>query len=351
MINVGITGLGFMGMIHYLAYGRTRGVRVKAVCETDPTRLAGDWRSIKGNFGPQGKKMDLAGIAKYPTFDELLADSTIDLVDVCLPPSQHADAVVAALKAGKHVFCEKPIALKSADAQRMVRAAKQTGKMLLIGHVLPFFPEYRYAYRAVASGKYGKVIGGSFKRMISDPLWMNDFYDPEVCGGPMIDLHIHDAHFIRLICGMPKAVQTIGRMRGDVLELFNSQFIYDSGSKGNGPMVTASCGALMQQGRPFTHAFEIYLEKATLLFDFATIGKNPTMAMPLTVMTNAGRVTQPKLGSGDPVDGFAAEIGEVVKSIRTETPSALLDGLLARDALILCHKQTQSAAKGRIIKV
>ncbi|MEA1951940.1 MAG: Gfo/Idh/MocA family oxidoreductase [Planctomycetota bacterium] len=351
MINVGITGLGFMGMIHYLAYGRKRGISVKAICETDPVRLAGDWRSIKGNFGPQGKKMDLAGIAKYSAFDELLDDPTIDLVDICLPPSQHADAVVAALKAGKHVFCEKPIAMKSTDAQRMVRTAKQTGKMLSIGHVLPFFPEYRFAYRTVASGKYGKVIGCSFKRMISDPLWMGHFYDPDVCGGPMLDLHIHDAHFIRLICGMPKAVQTIGRMRGEVLEIFNSQFIYDGGSTTDGPMVTATCGALMQQGRPFTHAFEIYLEKATLLFDFATIGKNPTLAIPLTVMTNNGRVTQPKLGSGDPIDAFAEEIGEVIKSIRTETPSDLLDGQLARDALILCHKQTQSAARGRTVKV
>jgi predicted dehydrogenase len=346
MINVGITGLGFMGMIHYLAYGRTRGAEVRAVCETDPVRLAGDWRSIKGNFGPQGKKMDLSGIAKYSTFEELLDDPTIDLIDICLPPSQHADAVVEALKAGKHVFCEKPISLKPADARRMVRTAKQAKKMLLIGHVLPFFPEYRYAYRTIISGKYGKVIGGSFKRMISDPLWLADFYDPDLCGGPMLDLFIHDAHFIRLVCGMPNAVQTIGRMRGDVLELFNSQFHYD-----NGPMVTGSCGALMQQGRPFTHGFEIYLEKATLLFDFAIIGKKPVPAVPLTLMTNTGRVTQPKLGSGDPVDAFVAEIGEVIKSVRTETPSELLDGKLARDALVLCQKQTQSAVRGRVVKV
>ena len=347
MINVGITGLGFMGMIHYLAYERATGARVKAICETDAVRLAGDWRSIKGNFGPQGKVMDMAGIAQYPTFDELLADEKIDLIDICLPPSQHADAVVAALKAGKHVFCEKPIALNPTDAQRMVRTAKQTGKMLMIGHVLPFFPEYRYAYRTITSGKYGKVIGGSFKRMISDPLWMTHFYDAQVCGGPMIDLHIHDAHFIRTICGMPEAVQTIGRMHGEVLELFNTQFIYEQ----PGPMVTASCGALMQQGRPFTHAFEIYLEKATLLFDFTIIGKDPKLAIPLTVMTNNGRVSQPKLGSGDPVDSFTAEIGEVIKSIRSAAPSALLNGELARDALVLCHKQTQSAVRGRIVKV
>ena len=64
MTNIGITGLGFMGMIHYLAYERTRGAKVKAICETQPDRLAGDWRSIKGNFGPQGKKMDLNKMIK-----------------------------------------------------------------------------------------------------------------------------------------------------------------------------------------------------------------------------------------------------------------------------------------------
>ncbi|MBN1911764.1 MAG: Gfo/Idh/MocA family oxidoreductase [Pirellulales bacterium] len=346
MINVGITGLGFMGMIHYLAYQRIRGANVKAICETDPVRLSGDWRSIKGNFGPQGKKMNLQGIARHADLDALLADPSIDLVDICLPPSQHVGATIAALKAGKHVFCEKPIALKPADAKRMVRTAKQVGKLLLIGHVLPFFPEYRFAYRTVTSGKFGKMIGGYFRRMISDPTWMTDFYNPDVCGGPMLDLHIHDAHFIRLLCGMPQSVQTIGRMRGEVLELFNTQYLYD-----NGPMVTASSGVLQQPGRPFTHAYEIYLEKASILFDFTTVGQDPSFGVPVTLMTNSGRVTRPKLGSGDPVDSFVAELQEVIRSVRTGTPSLLLDGQLAHDALVLAHRQTQSAQRGRPVKV
>lgn len=347
MINVGITGLGFMGMIHYLAYEKVRGARVRAVCETDRKRLAGDWRSIKGNFGPHGTRMKLEGIARYPKLDVLLDDPKIDLVDICLPPAQHADAVVAALKAGKHVFCEKPIALKPADARRMVRAAERSGKLLLIGHVLPFFPEYRYAYRAVTSGKYGRMLGGHFKRIISDPLWMADFYDPNVCGGPMIDLHIHDAHFIRLLCGMPRAVQTVGTMRGKVLERFHTQFLFDEPSV----VVTASSGVIHQQGRPFTHAYEIYLERATLLFDFATIGKTPTLAMPVTLLTDSGRAMRPRFNSADPADAFVAEIAEVIHSVRTGTPSALLRGELAHDALILGHKQTQSAVRGRMVKV
>lgn len=348
MINVGIAGIGFMGMIHYLAYQRLKGVRVRAICEQDPDRLAGDWRTIKGNFGPPGQVMDLEGVARYSDLKDLYADDNLDLIDVCLPPSLHAGVAVDALGAGRHVFCEKPIALNPGDADRMVKAAQKAGKLLMIGHVLPFFPEYRFAYQTIVSGKYGRAIGGYFKRVISDPTatgWLPHFFSPTVCGGPMIDLHIHDAHFIRLIFGMPKSVCTVGRMRGEVAELFNTQFRFDDPAK----FATAASGAIGQQGRPFTHAYEIYLERATLLFD-SGIGR-PGASIPVTVLTSEGRVLHPRLGSGDPVDGFVAEIQEVVRCVRSDTPSALLDGQLARDAVVLGHRQTLSLAKGREVKV
>lgn len=340
MVNVGIAGLGFMGMIHYLAYQRVRGAKVRAICETIPQRLAGDWRSIKGNFGPQGKKMDLAGVAAYTKIEQMLADPKIDMIDVCLPPSAHAEVTVAALKAGKHVLCEKPIALKTADAARMVKAAEKAGKQLSIGHVLPFFSAYNFAYKAITGGKYGRLLGGNFNRVISDPLWLKDFYDPEGCGGPMIDLHIHDAHFIRLIFGMPESVQSVGRMRGRVAEFFNTQFIFEDPSL----VVTATSGVINQQGRPFTNGFEIHLEKATLVFD-------SWMEQPLTVLAADGRVMKPKLREGDEIDAFAAELTEAARAARTNTPSELLDGELARDALILGQKQTQSIERRRAVKV
>ena len=308
MIRVGIAGIGFMGMIHYLAYQKVRGVKVAAICEQDAKRLAGDWRTIKGNFGPQGEMMDLSGIARYAELDDLLADPNLDMIDICLPPAWHAQVAIAALKAGKHVLCEKPIALNPADAARMVQTAKQAGKLLMIGHVLPFFPEYHFAYQAIQSGKYGRLLGGHFKRIISDPTWMPDFYDPHKCGGPMLDLHVHDAHFIRLVCGMPKAVQSVGTMRGEVVERFSTQFLYDPPR-----MVTATSGVIDQQGRPFTHGYEIYLEKATLLFDYAALPKVGDVVTPLTVLLDNGKVLRPKLGSGDPVDAFVAELGEVVR--------------------------------------
>ncbi|MCE5267610.1 MAG: Gfo/Idh/MocA family oxidoreductase [Planctomycetaceae bacterium] len=346
MIRVGIAGIGFMGMTHYLAYQKIRGVKVTALCEQDPKRLAGDWRSIKGNFGPQGQMMDLSGIRRYAELDEMVADPDLDLIDICLPPAAHPGATIAALRGGKHVFCEKPISLNPADATRMVQTAAKAERLLMIGHVLPFFPEYQFAYQAITSGKYGQLLGGHFKRVISDPLWLPDFYNPAKVGGPMLDLHVHDAHFIRVVFGMPKAVQSIGTMRGEVVERFTTQFLYDPPR-----MVTATSGVIAQQGRPFTHAYEIYLEKATLLFDYMALPKLGDAVTPLTVLTSDGKAMRPKLPGGDPTVAFVAELGEVVRSVRNNKPSPLLAGELARDAVVLCQKQTESVRKSRAVKV
>jgi predicted dehydrogenase len=347
MIKVGIAGIGFMGMIHFLSYQKTKGVKVVALCEQDRTRLEGDWRAIKGNFGPRGEMMDLSGIAKFERLDEMIADPKIDLIDVCLPPAAHMQTTLKALQAGKHVFCEKPIALTSADANRMVSTAAARQRMLMIGHVLPFFPEYAYVHRMAASKKYGRLLAANFKRITADPMWLKHYYDPAIIGGPLLDLHIHDAHFIRLMFGMPNAVFSSGRMRGEVVEFFNSMFLFDDPSVS----VTATSGAINQQGRTFTHGFEIHFEKATAIMDFSVIGDKPEQTMPLTILTANGKVERPELGSGDPVDSFAAEIAEVTKAVRSGKTSSILAGDLARDAVVLCNKQTESVKKGRLVKI
>ena len=344
MVRVGIVGIGFMGMIHYLAYQQVRGAKVVALATRDKKKLAGDWRGIKGNFGPPGTKMDLRGVRGYADWRALVDDPAIDVVDICLPPALHAEVGIAALSAGKHVFCEKPIALVPRDATRMVRAAEKAGKQLLIGHVLPFMPEYAFARAAIDGGKYGKLLGGHFKRVIADPLWLPDFYDPRRVGGPVVDLHIHDAHFIRLLCGMPSAVFSTGRMRGEVVEFIDTQFLFE----GKHLAVSASSGVIAQQGRSFTHAFEIYLERATILFDSAVFAGEGVTATPLTLLTSDGRVSRPPLAA---VDAFALEMREVVRAVQANRPSELLCGALARDALVLCHKESESVRAGRVVKI
>ncbi len=347
MLKVGIAGIGFMGLVHYLAYQRVPGVKVAAISSRDRKKLTGDWRGIQGNFGPPGAKMELSGIRTYKNLKDLIGDPNVDIIDICLPTKFHCEASVAALKAGKHVFCEKPIALDAIHSQRMVSAAEKAKKRLLIGHIVPFFPEYAFALHAARTGKYGKILTGHFKRVISEPKGSANYFNPGEVGGPLLDLHIHDAHFVRLLFGMPQAVFSRGRMRGEVVEYVDTQFIFANNSQ----VASAIGGVAGQKGRSFSQGFELHFEQATLTYDFAVLDGKPILAMPLTVLGSNGSVTRPKTGSPDPADGFVAEIREVVSSIKSDRSSPILSAELACDALVLCRKEAESIRTGRIIKV
>jgi len=331
MLRIGIHGLGFMGMMHYLAYQKLSGAQVTAICESLPERRQGDWTAIKGNFGPQGTQMDLSGVKTYANAAELFADPDIDMVDVCLPPSLHAEMTIAAINAGKHVFCEKPIALSLTDADAMTAAAEANNKLFMVGHVLPFFPAYAFVYEAARTNKYGKLIGGHFDRVISDPVWLKDFYNMSTIGGPLLDLHIHDAHYIRLLFGMPKQVQSIGRLRGEVPEYFSTQFVFDDPAV----VVTATSGCIFQQGRPFMARSEVHFEKATIVLDGSGT----------TILTEDGQSLPAELPSIDDVGIFANEMKEAADSVGRGQVSPILGGTLARDALVIALKQMESIQK------
>lgn len=347
MIRVGIVGVGFMGWIHWLAYQRMGDAKVTAISTRNPKRLAGDWTGIRGNFGPPGEQIDMSGVAGHAELEKLLADPNVDLVDLTLPNALHADITIRALEAGKHVLCEKPMALTLADCERMVAAAKKANRLLMVAHVLPFFPEYQWALQVIRSGDYGRVRGGAFKRIISDPTWMKDYWSPEHGGGPMLDLHIHDAHFIRFLFGMPQEVTTTGRLRDGLPEFWHSQFRFADSEL----VVEATSGVINQQGRPFTHAFEIHLERATLMFDFAVIGGEGRYLCEPVLLDSDGKAERPKLAGGDPIDGFVNELSEVARSANDGKPSEILGATLAQDAIRLCEKQSESLRTGSSVRI
>ena len=347
MIGIGIVGIGFMGMVHYLTYRKLRGARVVAMCDTNPLRLAGDWRDIRGNFGPPGKRMDLAGVRTYSEVDELLADKEVDLVDITLPPACHADVACRALACGKHVLSEKPMALTTADCRRMQRAANSAGRQLLVAHVLPYFPEYAWALRLIRSGRYGQLRGGSFKRVIAEPKWLSNYWNPQQVGGPMLDLHVHDAHFIRLLFGMPSSVVTRGTLCQGLPKYWHTLFAYPDRDY----VVEATSGTIDQQGREFNHGFEIHLEQATLMFEFAVLAGQGRYLCPPTLLDARGKVRQVRSPGGDPMDAFRAELRDVLRCVASNRTSDVLNGDLAADAIQLCHKQSQSIASGREIRV
>ena len=341
MVRIGIVGIGFMGMTHFRAAARLRGARVAAVCSRDRKKLAGDWRGIRGNFGEPGGRTDLSGVTPYTEVDDLLADPAIDLVDITTPTHLHPDMVLAALRAGKHVLVEKAIALDPRDADAMVRAAERAGRLLMVAHVLPFFPEFAFAAEAVRGGDYGSLRAAHFTRVIARPDWSADIGDAAKTGGPAVDLHVHDTHFVGLIAGVPRKVFSSGLALPDgSVEYLTTSYLYGP----DGPAVTCSSGAVASASRPFVHGFEIFLDAATLSYS--------SSGTPLTVYPRRGKPKSPKLkGGGDPLAGFAAELQTAVDGVKSGKEPDVLSGQLARDALVLCHRECQSVRTGKSVPV
>lgn len=344
MVRIGIAGIGFMGMIHFLAARRLEpgAARVTGIASRDPKKRAGDWRGIQGNFGPRGEQMDLAGVAAHATVEELAADPNVDLIDICLPTDQHAAAARTALAAGKHVLVEKPLALDLAEADGLVGAAQKAGKLLMVAQVLPFFPEFRFLYDFVRSGEGGRLLAIRFQRVISRPDWSATIGDAAANGGPIVDLHIHDTHFVNLLWGLPETVASRGVVGpSGAVEHVETQYRY--GPEGP-PCVVSSCGALCMKGRPFVHGFEACFEKATLLYSAGT--------QPLTLLTADGENRRLQLpGGDDPVDAFAEELLTAVGGAASGEEPPLLSGRAAAAALRLCRAEEQSVRTGEVVRV
>lgn len=339
-VGVGIVGLGFMGMTHFLATQRLTGVRAAAISSRDARKRSGDWSSIQGNFGPPGGQTDLTGVNTYATVDALLADPAVDLVSICAPSVDHAPLAIAALRAGKHVLVEKPIALTVADAEAMLAASRAADRLLMVAHVLPFFPEFAHARDLIASGRFGRLRAAHLKRLIARS---DRAADSDASGGPAVDLHIHDTHYLGLVCGVPSAVQSRGVIEGDHVTYLTTQYQFEDPNL----VVTSASGALSQPGRSFAHGFEFYLDRATILFEFASLGGAGHLATPLTVVHTDGSVERPVLpGSGDPVDAFAAEIAAAAGAVRSGIAAPELSGDLAVAALRLCFAEIESVRAG-----
>ncbi|WP_068773547.1 Gfo/Idh/MocA family protein [Paenibacillus sp. FJAT-26967] len=129
----------------------------------------------------------------YQDYRELLKDSSLDIVHVCTPNDSHADITIAALEADKHVMCEKPMAKTSADARRMVEAAKRTGKKLTIGYNNRFRSDSQYLKRLCQDGELGEVYFAKAHaiRRRAVPTWGVFLDEEKQGGGPLIDIGTH----------------------------------------------------------------------------------------------------------------------------------------------------------------
>ncbi len=152
----------------------------------------------------------------------------------------------------------------------MVAAAHAAGKFLMVGHVLPFSRNLPSRSRQSGPDDTAHLRAAHLMRVIAKPDWSSDIADSARSGGPAIDLHIHDTHFVGLICGIPRAVHSRGIVENGAVVHLSTQYLYDT------PNLAVSCisGALSQNGRPFAHGLELYFDRATISFEFANLGRS-----------------------------------------------------------------------------
>ncbi len=112
--------MGFMGVTHLGAFSKLANVEVAAIATRSPQVLAGDLGGTGGNLNRPPVQFDLAPVRKFSDWQQMVRESDLDIIDICLPTHLHAAAVVTALQSGKHVLCEKPMAATLEDCCRMV---------------------------------------------------------------------------------------------------------------------------------------------------------------------------------------------------------------------------------------
>ncbi len=273
MLKIGLIGFGFMGRMHFENYERLmkegKEIQLVAVCDLKIETLkdSASW----GNIATEQSIYDLSPYKLYESAEDMLANEQLDMIDLCLPTPLHADFACRMMEQGKHVLCEKPIALTSAEALRMAETSKKTGKKLMIGQCLRFWPAYELLKECVEDGRYGQVVSGNFFRGSGLPQseW---FLDGELSGGCMVDMHIHDTDVINWLFGAPEHVSSIARnvIPGSAYDTVATNYFYPDGK-----VINAQADWTLQGDFGFSMTFRVNFEKANLIMDAQGVKVNP----------------------------------------------------------------------------
>ncbi|MBQ9773944.1 MAG: Gfo/Idh/MocA family oxidoreductase [Clostridia bacterium] len=183
VIKVGIIGCGGIANgKHMPSLKKVADCEMVAFCDIIPERA----EKAAQKFGTEDAKV-------YTDYKELLRDKSIDVVHVCTPNRSHSFITVDALEAGKHVMCEKPMAINSEEAAKMLDAAKRTGKKLTIGYQSRFRDDAQFMKKEAEDGTFGDIYyaKATALRRRAVPTWGVFLNEYEQGGGPLIDIGTH----------------------------------------------------------------------------------------------------------------------------------------------------------------
>ncbi len=322
-MKIGIVGLGFMGATHLAAYSKIPDVEVGGIATKSDRSLAEHLAHAGGNLDRPATVFDFSRVRQYEHWRELVLDPAYDVVDICLPTDLHAEIAITALAAGKHVLCEKPMALTSVDCDRILNAAAKSNRVLMIAHVLRFWPEFRVLEEFVKSGQNGRVRAARFERRCGIPDWSGWLPVEARSGGAVVDLLVHDIDQVLMLFGLPDRVAATAVGNVDAI---NALLTYPDGTD-----VRIEGGWLIS-GAPFYMGF-------TATSDHASLELN---ADGLFLDDKTGRhKVQPPEG-----DAYDAEIGYFIDCCRTGKTPERCPPRQSAEAVKLALLLKEARAKG-----
>ncbi len=182
-VRVGIIGCG----------GIANGKHLPGLSKVDNVEIVAFCDIIRDKAEKAAKEYGVSGAKVYEDYQELLQDGEIDVIHVCTPNDSHAPVTIAALEAGKHVMCEKPMAKTAAEARSMLEAARRTGKKLTIGYQSRHRNDSQYLYDACRRGDLGEIYFAKAHaiRRRAVPTWGVFLDEQKQGGGPLIDIGTH----------------------------------------------------------------------------------------------------------------------------------------------------------------
>ena len=198
-VKIGIIGNGSISGVHIAGYQKNPDAELYAFCDINEQRL----KEAGARYGVTRLFTDK---------DEMLkALPELDAVSVCTWNSAHAECAIAALNAGKHVLCEKPMAMSAEEARAMKEAAEKNGKLLMIGFVRRFGNDCRILKDFIDKDYFGEIYytKATYLRRCGNPGgWFGD--KSRSGGGPLIDLGVHVIDLVRYLLGNPRPVSVYG---------------------------------------------------------------------------------------------------------------------------------------------
>jgi predicted dehydrogenase len=339
-VNVAVVGLGFMGIMHLRAWQKIKHANIAAVCGRSRLPMDGKVAGVAGNLAGSGDLQLGRGVKVYSDFNALLADENVDLIDICTPTPLHHVQAIAALKAGKHVLCEKPMASAAALAEKIKAAADEAmrrKKFFMPGMVVRFWPEWAWLKQVVESGIYGKVLAAGFRRVTGKPSWNKNF-EKGKSGGALLELHIHDADFVQFLFGVPTNVFATGRsVFSGAIDHVVAQYQVASSA-----VVHAEASWLMTGKHGFRMAYTVAFEKATADFD----SSRQAEALRVYEADRAPRVIKCK-GAG----AFQGELSYLADCIQRGRPPSVVTAQDGLNAVRICEAVGKSIKTGRVVKL